>query len=99
MIRFISITGLLTFASCAAALAACPTSVPGNSKEAIQANERRILCLQEEIDQETRLRHLELQLRANENAIQALQLQRRFDNLPKLPAPSAFTQPSPFVPN
>lgn len=99
MIRLIIVTGFLALAGGGTVLAACPTSVPGTSNEAIRANEQRILCLQEEIDERTQRRQYELQLRANENAIQSFQLQRRFDNLPLNPAPSPFTQPTPFVPN
>lgn len=98
MFRLISIASLFALA-CSSAMAACPTSVPGNSEEAIRANEQRVLCLQQEIDDRAQIRNFEMKLRANENAIHSLQLQRRFDNLPRIPAQSPFTQPAPFVPN
>jgi TolA-binding protein len=98
MFKLIIVAGLFALAS-SSAMAACPTSVPGNSKEAIRANEQRVLCLQQEVDERARQRQLEMELRANQNAIQSLQLQRRFDNLPRIPAPPLFTQPTPFVPD
>jgi hypothetical protein len=84
---------------CSAASAACPTSVPGTSGEAIRANADRLLCLQEEVDQDTRRRQIELELRANRDALNDLRLQRRFDMLPKYIPPPTFVQPPPFVPH
>lgn len=66
------------------ALAACPSYVPGDTAEAIAANQARLLCLQSDINAEADRRRLELQLNMQRNAIQALQLQRRFDQLPKI---------------
>ena len=99
MTKAIALAGVLTMLLGSAAMAACPTSVPGDTREAIRANERRVLCLQQEIQQDTRMRKLESDIRANERAIQSLQMQRRFDNLPRVPAPSPFTHPQPFVRN
>ena len=99
MFWLISVTGLFALAASTSAIAACPTSVPGNSNDAIRNNEQRVLCLQEEVDERSRLRQRELEMRANQDALQSLQLQRRFDNLMLVPAPSPFTQPEPFVPN
>ena len=92
---------VLVFASfaalCAAANAACPTSVPGDTAEAIRANAERVQCLQEEVEQDSRRRQYELELRANRDAINNLRLQRRFDNLPRYEPPPVFGQ-QPFVP-
>ena len=82
---------------CAAANAACPTSVPGDSAEAIRANAERVQCLQEEVDQDARRRQFELELRANQDAINDLRLQRRFDNLPRYTPPPVFGEQD-FVP-
>jgi hypothetical protein len=92
----IAIFGLAGF--CSAASAACPTSVPGTSSEAIRANAERLQCLQEEIEQDTRQRQLELELRANRDTLNDLRLQRRFDVLPRINPPSTFAQPPLFVP-
>jgi hypothetical protein len=67
-----------------AAFAACPTYVPGDATEAIAANQARLLCLQGEINAEANRRRFELELTMQRNAIQTLQLQRRFDQLPKI---------------
>jgi hypothetical protein len=72
-------------------LAACPSQVPGSTIEAIQANERRILCLLQEVEAATRQRKYEADLRALEDAIQNSQLQQRFN------APT-FTLPAPIAP-
>ena len=66
------------------AVAACPTYLPGDAAEAIAANQARIVCLQAEITAEANRRRLELELNMQRNAIMTLQLQRRFDMLPKI---------------
>lgn len=76
----IQILGFLAVSTLAAG-AACPTIVPGNTSEAIQANRARIQCLQAEVDAQADRRRLELELRMQQTAIQQLQLQRRFDQL------------------
>jgi hypothetical protein len=79
----ILVLGFLTVLN-GVAFAACPSYVPGNTVEAIAANQARLSCLQAEINAEADRRRLELQLNMQRNAIQALQLQRRFDQLPKI---------------
>lgn len=66
------------------AVAACPIYVPSDAAEAIAANQARLLCLQAEINAEADRRRFELELTMQRNAIQTLQLQRRFDQLPKI---------------
>ena len=66
------------------AIAACPTYAPGDAAEAVAANQARLLCLQAEINAEADRRRFELELNMQRNAIQTLQLQRRFDQLPKI---------------
>lgn len=65
------------------ATAACPAQVPTSTTEAIRANEQRILCLQQEIAREAHMRWLAQEIQANHTAIQNLQIQRRFDQLPQ----------------
>ena len=79
----ILVLGFLALSS-GVAVAACPTYVPGDAAEAIAANEARILCLQAEVNAEADRRRFELELNMQRNAIQTLQLQRRFDQLPKI---------------
>jgi hypothetical protein len=80
----------------AGANAACPTSVPGDTADAIRANAERVQCLQQEVEQDARRRQYELELRATQNALNDLRLQRRFDNLPRYTPPPAFGH-QPFV--
>ncbi len=98
MFKLSALTLASLVALCSAATAACPTSVPGTSAEAIRANAERLLCLQEEVDEDTRRRQYELELRANRDALNDLRLQRRFDMLPRYVPPSNFAQPPLFVP-
>ena len=65
------------------ATAACPAQVPTSTTEAIRANGQRIICLQQEIAREAYLRQLAQEIQANQTAIQNLQIQRRFDQLPQ----------------
>lgn len=101
MFKAVTLAGVLSLLLGSTAMAACPPGASGNTSEAIRANEQRVLCLQQEVDDSARQRHFDMRLRQNETAIQQLQMQRRFDNLPRViaPAPSPFTQPRPFVPN
>lgn len=79
----ILVLGFLTVLN-GVAFAACPSYVPGDTAEAVAANQARLLCLQSEINAETDRRRFELELNMQRNAIQTLQLQRRFDQLPKI---------------
>ena len=80
------------------ALAACPPAAVGTTAEAIRANEQRVICLQQDVQADSRIRQLELDNRTNSNAINRLQLERRFDALPR-PIPIPYNQPTPFAPN
>ena len=98
MLKSLNLAGIICLASAASAMAACPPATTGSTAEAIRANEQRVICLQQELQDSSRYRQLESDLRRNENAINRIQLERRFDALPR-PIPSPFLQPSPFVPN
>jgi hypothetical protein len=74
---------LIVFATSGVAMAACPPQVVGSSSEAVAANSQRLICLQAELAQATRHRQLEFQVDALERSVQSLNLQRRFDALPK----------------
>ena len=76
----------------AAASAACPPAASGNTAEAIQANGQRLICLQNELAAATRLRQYELQATQITQSLQRLELERRMDALPRVPA---YTPPSP----
>ena len=95
MLRTLTLAGIICFGSAASAMAACPPAATGSTAEAIRANEQRVICLQEEVQDDSRYRQLETDIRRNENAINRIQLQRRFDALPR-PIPSPFPQPRPF---
>ena len=98
MFKLSALIVVLAAGMCATAHAACPTSVPGDTSEAIQANAERIRCLQEEVEEDARRRQFELELRANQDALNDLRLQRRFDNLPRYTPPPSFGQAPLFVP-
>lgn len=97
MLKALTLAGALCFASAASALAACPPAATGSTAEAIRANEQRVICLQQEVQESSRYRQLESDVRRNTNAINRIQLERRFEALPR-PIPSPFVQPAPFAP-
>jgi hypothetical protein len=73
------------------ALAACPTTVPGDSIEAVQANQQRIICLQRELAEDADRQRIELDIQMLEMRQQSLELKQRFDALPA-PAPPLFPE-------
>ncbi|MET3925069.1 hypothetical protein [Devosia sp. 2618] len=77
--------GILTLATIAPAMAACPPEARGDTAETIAANQQRLICLNQEISTSARQKQFEMQLQNNQTAIQDLQLQRRLDSLPKRP--------------
>lgn len=74
---------VLLVLSAATAQAACPPLATGSDSAAIAANQQRLLCQHQEIHQDAMRRHYEFQIETNRNAIQQLELQRRFDMLPR----------------
>ena len=98
MLKSAFLSVVLALVGVGGAAAACPSSVPGNTAEAIKANEQRVLCLQQEIESDAQVRQFDMDIRSNENAINRIQMERRFEALPR-PIPSPFTQPAPFAPN
>jgi len=81
------------------AMAACPPQTGGTTAQEIAASQARILCLQNELADETRLRQMELDIKASERRLQELQLQQRMDSLPKYtPPPVVVFVPAPVVP-
>jgi TolA-binding protein len=83
---------LLVTITSGAATAACPAAVPGNTAEAIKANEQRIICLQRQASDETDRRQYEMELNQIETRVNQLEIQRRFDNLPVY-TPPTFNRP------
>jgi hypothetical protein len=82
MLKILAAVAIVTLSSGIAA-AACSALVPISATEAIKANEQRIVCLQQEIAHEAYMRRLAQEIQANQTAIQNLQIQRRFDQLPQ----------------
>ncbi len=81
-----AMSGIFLVALCsAAALAACPPAVSGNTPEEIHANGQRLICLQNETAAAARQRQYELQLKQLTQSVQNLELQRRLDALPRVP--------------
>lgn len=76
-----TVAGLLA----APALAACPPPTPGDTPAEIRANADRLVCLQQDISANTERRRQQLEIDALNNRLRDLEVQRRFDNLPKPP--------------
>lgn len=84
MLKSLAIAAAVGLLTVTQAQAVCPSIVPGSSAEAIRANGERLLCLQRESaelfdDQKTQFDVMML-----ERSVQNLQLQRRFDQLPRV---------------
>lgn len=77
----------------AGVMAACPPEMGGTTAEEIRANQARIVCLQNDLSAETRLRKLEFDIRATERRLQDMQLQQRIDALPQYVAPPVYVPP------
>ncbi|WEK06347.1 MAG: hypothetical protein P0Y65_08895 [Candidatus Devosia phytovorans] len=71
----------------APAMAACPAAVPGDSVEEIEANRLRVICLQQQASQDARIRSIEMDIQMLQMKQHQLDLQRRFDNLPRYEPP------------
>lgn len=97
MFKSIALAASLIIATTGLAQAACPSTVPGSTPEAIAANQQRIVCLQEEARQGSQQRIYNMQLQTMQNNMRDLQLQRRLDSLPKI-TPPVF-QPRPTFSN
>ena len=92
MLKLSALTVLLLLGSTATAFADCPSAVPGTTVEAIRANEQRVICLQREIANNSQIQKYEIEINRLDTSIQRLELQRRFDNLPRpMPIPVPVT--------
>jgi len=69
-----------------AAAAACPPVAAGNTAEQIEANGRRLVCLQNELARDARQRHDALELQQLTRSLDSLRIERRFDALATAPA-------------
>lgn len=76
-----------------AAMAACPPEMGGTTAEEIRDNQARIVCLQNEVAAEARMRKLEFDIDAVERRLQDMQLQQRIDSLPKYVPPPVYVPP------
>jgi hypothetical protein len=78
----------LLLAGTGLAQAACPPLATGDTAAAIAANQQRLICLQNQISDSAVQAKRELDLKVMQDQLQTLQLQRRFDMLPKpMPTP------------
>ena len=92
MLRKFALAMLMAVGTTATALADCPSAVPGSTVEAIKANEQRVICLQRELTDSSRVQKYEIDINRIDSSIQRLELQRRFDALPKpMPLPVPVT--------
>lgn len=63
------------------AAAACPAPLAGDTAAAIEANQRRLVCLQQELSQKSEQYQYKVEINAIDRKIDDIQLQRRFDSL------------------
>ncbi|SEQ58500.1 hypothetical protein SAMN05428969_3608 [Devosia sp. YR412] len=75
------------------AMAACPPETGGTTAAEIQANQARVVCLQNELAAETRLKQLEFDVQSNQRQLQDLQLQQRLQAIPKFVPPVIYVPP------
>lgn len=84
--RTAAIIGMMLAALLAApALGACPPPTPGETAAEIQANNERLVCLQNELAADAAQRRLQMQIDAINDRLRDMDLQRRFDSLPPPP--------------
>ncbi|UJW85948.1 hypothetical protein [Devosia sp. SL43] len=79
MLRQLSATFFLITLTAGPALGACPPAVPGSLPEEVRANGDRLICLQNELAEDTARRRYEFELKMLENKIQDIQLQQRLN--------------------
>jgi hypothetical protein len=75
------------------AWAQCPAPSAGRTADEIAANDRRLLCLQRELNATTSLRRAEMEMDAMEQRLRALEMQRQLDTI-KVDIP-VYTPPTP----
>lgn len=63
------------------AAAACPAPMAGDTAAVIEANQQRLVCLQQELSQKSEQYQYNVEINAIERKIDEIQLQRRFDSL------------------
>lgn len=72
---------LLCACAIAPASAAFPAPAAGDTAEALAANQQRLVCLQRELAQHGEQYRFKVEINALDQAVQQIQLQRRFDAL------------------
>jgi hypothetical protein len=72
---------LLALGTALPAAAACPAPMAGDTAAAIEANQQRLVCLQQELSQKSEQYQYKVEINAIERKIDDIQLQRRFDSL------------------
>lgn len=83
MIKLSSAAAFIFLAISAPTIAACPPANPNSTPEAIRANGERIICLQNELAVATARRNSQFELQLLQNQVQDIQMQQRFDALPR----------------
>ena len=79
------------------ALADCPSLPDGPESYNVANGQQRALCLQEQVHNNTVERNIQTQLNGLKTSMDQLQIQRRFDNLPRIaPPPPWQNQKSPW---
>jgi hypothetical protein len=87
---------LMSLGATSLAAAACPAPLAGSTPEVLEANQQRLICLQQELELDTAYKAQDFQIDALQRAYDAQQLQRRFDQLPVFQPPAV--QPPVFQP-
>ncbi len=72
------------------ALAACPSLPDGPDSYNVANGQQRALCLQQQLNDSTTNRNNQTQFEGLKSTIQQQQIQRRFDNLPRVGSPDPW---------
>lgn len=79
--RRLTLAILLAVGTVLPAAAACPAPATGDTAAAIEANQQRLVCLQQELSQKSEQYQYKVEINALDRKIDDIQLQRRFDSL------------------
>lgn len=73
----------ILFVACAIvpAAAACPAPMAGDTAASIEANQQRLVCLQQELSRKSEEYQYKVEIDTLDRKVDDIQLQRRFDSL------------------
>lgn len=94
-LRRLVAVALVAGLSIAPALADCPSLPDGPESYNVTNGQQRALCLQQEVHDNTVDRNTQTQLNTLRTSIDQLQIQRRFDTLPRIAPPPPWQSQTP----